>query len=89
MGEVGEVGTEVMVWEGVGGCERVWEGVGGCGRMWERVGGCGRMWEGVEGSGREWKGVGRMYDYDEQTQCARKMVHHRGVSLNKQHAQTT
>ena len=43
----------------------------------------------MEGSGREWKGVGRMYDYDEQTQCARKMVHHRGVSLSKQHTQTT
>ena len=68
MGEVGEVGTEVMVWEGVGGC--------------------GRMWEGVVGSGREWKGVGRMYEYDKQTQCAMKMVHHRGVSLSKQHTQT-
>ena len=47
------------------------------------------MWKDVGGSGREWKGVGRMYKYDEQTQCARKMVHHRGVSLSKQHTQTT
>ena len=37
------MGTEVMVWEGVGGCERVWEGVGGCGRVWEDVGG--HVWE--------------------------------------------
>ena len=66
------MGTEVMVWEGVGGCERVWEDVRGCGRVWEGVEGCGREWEGVEGlgrSGREWKGVGRMYEYDENTVC--------------------
>ena len=66
----------------------MWEDVVGSGKVWEGVGGCGREWEGVEGSGREWKGVGRMYEYDEQTQCAMKMVHHRGVSLSKQHTQT-
>ena len=72
------MGTEVMVWEGVGGCGRVWEGVGGSGREWEGVGGC----------GMEWEGVGRMYEYDEQAHCAMKIVHHRGVSLSKQHTQT-
>ena len=60
--------------------------MGGCGRMWEGVRGCRRMWEGVGGSGREWEGCMNMTN---KQQCARKMVHHRGVSLSKQHTQTT